>query len=177
MSVKPTDLWEFAEQVAFKSGSGWEYVLDPIGLIHYSDFPRYDATPMNLEVFAATGGNGTHFGILDSPGNPVVMVVPMSIERAHTVVGGTFHEFLRLGCKCGYFGLEQLAYDWNGTIEWIKDTHVSTQHPTETKLLDALMQRFELEPIPDPHKRLKEWRREHRDRIIVDGESNNESDG
>lgn len=168
--ITPADVWDFAKQIAAEDGSDWEAVLDPIGLLYDGDFPRYDATPVNSEFFATTGGDGTHFVLLDAPGNPIVMVVPMAFERAHIVVGDDLLEFLCLGCKCGYFGLEQLAYDWTGTIKWIEANHDPTQGQAEARLLDALRRRFSLEPIPDPNQRLNELRREHRAKIVVDSE-------
>lgn len=166
-TITPADLWNFAKQIAAEDGSDWEAVLDPIGLLYDGDFPRYDATPINSEFFATTGGDGTHFVLLDAPGNPVVMVVPMAFERAHIVVGDNLFEFLCLGCRCGYFGIEQLAYDRTGTIEWIKGAVESPQNPAAARLLEAFRQRFGLEPISDPDERLKELRREHRSEIIV----------
>lgn len=168
--ITPADLWEFAKQCSDVDGSDWETVLDPIGLLYDGDYTRYDATPTNCEFFATTGGDGTHFVLLDAPSHPVVMVVPMAFERAHVVVGDNLREFLCLGCGCGYFGLEQLAYDWIGTIEWIKNTDSATQGSAKSKLLHALRKHFGLEPIPDPLKRLNELRREHRTKIIVDSE-------
>lgn len=169
-SITPADLWDFAKMLASENDSDWETVLDPIGLLYSGDFAHYDATPTNGEVFATTGGDGTHFVLLDAPGNPVVMVVPMAFERAHVIVGDNLREFLCLGCKCGYFGLEQLAYDWVGTIEWIKDPDATTQGQTKGKVLHGFRQHFNLEPLPDPHKRLNELRHEHRAKIIVDSE-------
>ncbi len=169
--ITPADLWDFAKQIAAEDGSDWESVLDPIGLLYGGDFPRYDATPTNGEVFATTGGDGVYFVFLDVPGNPVVMVVPMAFERAHIIVGGNLREFLCLGCMCGYFGLEQLAYDWIDTIEWIKDPRSSKQYPEELRLLFALRQRFGLEPLADPYKRLKELRGQYRNCIVVSSEN------
>lgn len=169
--ITPADLWDFAKQLAAEDGSEWEVALDSIGLLHVTDFPSYDVTPTNCKVFATTGGNGTHFAILDTPGSPIVMVVPMAFDRPHTVVGGDLREFLCLGCECGYFGLEQLAYDWIDTSEWIKDPQSSKQYPEELRLLSALRQRFRLEPLADPYKLLKELRRQYRDCIVVTNEN------
>ena len=176
VSITPADLWDFAKQIASVKGSDWETALDPIGLLHDANFGRYDLTPINSVFFATTGGNGTHFVLMDAPGSPVVMVAPMAFDRPHTVVGRDLREFLSLGCKCGYFGLEQLVYDWIGTINWIKDPIASTQGSAEADLLDALCQHFSLQPIADPETRLKELRREHRDRIILSDDSSYESD-
>ncbi|MGD1915141.1 MAG: hypothetical protein ACFCBV_02995 [Phycisphaerales bacterium] len=165
--ITTADLWDFARESVKDKGSEWEGALDAIGLLHDADFPPYDATPLNCRVFATTGGNGTHFAALDTPGEPIVMVVPMAFDRPHIVVGESLREFLCLGCECGYFGLEQLVYDWTGTIEWINDPESSHQYPEELRLLGELRRRFELEPLADPHGRLKELQRQYRSCIVA----------
>lgn len=85
---------------------------------------------------------------------PVVMTVPMSDVR-NIVVGETFIEFLRLGCRTGYFSLEQLAYDWQGRIEKIQKQTAITDEDV-TSRLRLINDRFGLEPWSNVGERLGE---------------------
>ena len=101
--------------------------LGPLGL-HLRD--RLEAnlyefcTPPDCWVFADTGGDGVHFGLLADAGrltdeSPVVVSVPC--YPANVAVGGDLLDFLSLGCRRGYFALEQLAYDRAETVRAYTD--------------------------------------------------------
>lgn len=111
----------------------------------------YESTPTNTDTFAYTGGDGVHYGFLlladrAADALPVVMTVPMA--SANIIVGATFFEFLRLGCRNGYFSLEQLSYDWDGTVAHLQSIHEIPEHD-EKGYLRAINERFGLTPWPD----------------------------
>lgn len=99
------------------------------------DESRYGhCTPANCVTFAHTGGEGVHFSFLLDDGAvnercPVVVTCPC-LSGGTYVVGEGLHEFLCLGHYRGYFGLEQLAFypeltmevftnpNWRPTEQW-----------------------------------------------------------
>jgi len=95
-----------------------------LGLIDPPEQDYFDSTPANTFAFAATGGECVHFSLVAvggvvSDSSPVVMTVPSaggSPMECNFLLSETLHEFLCLGCRWGYFGLEQLAYEYEGTI-------------------------------------------------------------
>lgn len=80
----------------------------------------YDASPIGYCAFASTGGDGVHFNVPIDGAGPIIMTVPMAFDRPNIIVGADIMEFLSLGCIFGYFCLEQLAYDFEGTISSIQ---------------------------------------------------------
>lgn len=110
----------------------------------------YDAVPVGYLSFASTGGDGVHFNIPKGEAGPIIMTVPMAFDRPNIVVGANVGEFLSLGCVFGYFRLEQLAYDMDGTISAI-------QHPEEqSDALHKLSTYFGLRPWQNVGQRLDE---------------------
>jgi hypothetical protein len=127
---------------------------------------RYYCTPLNCRTFAATGGDGTHFSLLvrDARINdqsPVVMTVPPVAENF--IVGESLFDFLCLGYYRGYFGLEQLSYHREETLE----AYINPAwRPSETRhhsvgfvhddcgqrLLALLVARLNLQPWPDARR-------------------------
>ena len=82
--------------------------------------PAYDQTPRNCITFASTGGDGVHFsyllaGEVPTDDSPIVMTVPMAGDP-NRMVGRNLRHFLGLGRHSGYFMLEQLQYDYAGTV-------------------------------------------------------------
>ena len=149
MDIKPRDLWEFGNELdSLYPPRLEEHSLNEVGLIA-DDFAGY-ATPANAEVFARTGGDGVHFTRLTDSAQPIVMVVPMKYPDPYVVVGQSLHDFLRLGCRCGYFGLEQLVYDWKETVDWIREGDDREDYPQLAKLAEH----FKLEPHADPASHL-----------------------
>lgn len=143
----------------------WNAYFDPIGLILYVP-PKcggYWCTPVNSLTFAATGCDGTHYGLLCLPERrrdeqPVVMTVPMS-DGANVVVGETLREFLALGCRVGYRNLEGLVYQRDETLATLeRDEYDSEDSPDEIAMLRTLAATFGLRPWPNPKARLAELR-------------------
>ena len=89
---------------------------------------------------------------------PVVMTVPIAGET-NMVVGGNLIEFLELGCRYGYFALEQLAYDRLKTLAALQSGKHAYDKP-EGELLTTLRERFQLQPWPDVASRLRQLRKE-----------------
>jgi len=129
------------------------------------DASRYTHhTPLNCRTFASTGGDGVHFSFLVRDGlvreeSPVVLTVPCA--AANLVVGENLFDFLSLGSRRGYFGLEQLAYapkvaeevytnpDWQPSDRWHKSVGFVTDE-AERGVLELLTSEFGLRPWPSP---------------------------
>lgn len=123
--------------------------MDSIGLHMTEELIEewYDSSPLNCVAFATTGGDGVHFSIFkdyDVENSPVVMTVPMNFGEENMIVTNSLHDFLRLGCKFGYFNLEQLSYDYEATVQKIEDCN--KQEVKNPELL-ALSTEFKLSPI------------------------------
>jgi hypothetical protein len=82
------------------------------------------------------------------------MTVPMQFDHPNHVVGTTLHQFLCLGCRTGYFSLEQLAYDPLGTVERL--TVGEPDPAVDQHQLDFLVERLELQPWTNIGSRLAE---------------------
>lgn len=121
----------------------------------------YWCTPSNALTFATTGGDGVHYSLLAigdefTDFSPVVMTVPCC-DTPNVVVGANLREFLALGCRYGYFGLEQLVYDRRGTLEELRLARFSPDSgPDERNLLRSLSSTFRLSPWSRPSQRLDE---------------------
>lgn len=169
-----TRLWSLARELT-PAGKNPAAIFDcsGVGLILEARLCRAgnSSTPINSLTFAHTGGDGVHFGFLmlaeRMPDEmPVVMTVPMS-DIGNIVVGENFLEFLRLGCRNGYFSLEQLAYDPTEWIERIQGQSVFTSEDTDG-LLRAISERFGLEPWRSVGDRLAELQSMYGPRIELE---------
>ena len=49
--------------------------------------------------------------------SPIICTVPEPGDQQNFIVGKNLNQFLSLGYYCGYFGLEQLAFDLDGTLQ------------------------------------------------------------
>lgn len=122
----------------------------------------YEATPRSALVFASTGGDGVHFSLIPNemtaPENwPVVMTVPMQFDRPNLVVGANLPEFLGLGLKVGYFGLEQLAYDFDGMIRLLDRNQTGDEsEDAMASTLQAIAEAFSISPWRE-HRRRLQW--------------------
>jgi hypothetical protein len=111
--------------------------LLPVRPLEYGD---YFCTPVNSLCFARTGGDGVHFSILnytsESDTGPVVMTVPM-VSRNNIVVAENLEEFFAIGCRNGWFALEQLAYNESEVLEYYAtlDEELSEEEQTFLTLL------------------------------------------
>ena len=147
------ELWN----VASSTGRDPESAFESIGL--FLERPgvlgpwNYDATPPGARTFASTGGDGVHFSAVPA-GDAliVVMTVPMMFDAPNVVVGQDLRDFLSLGCRFGYFGLEGLAYGRDETILDIERT--ANQAPSGD--LATLGDHFALRPWVNVAERLVE---------------------
>ncbi|MBH9579386.1 hypothetical protein [Inhella proteolytica] len=156
-------LWGLTGSDPECASADWNDFFDPIGLILLAP-PRnygYWCTPLNSLTFATTGGDGVHYGLLALDGqftdfSPVVMTVPMS-DTSNTIVGANLKEFLALGIRFGYFGLEQLVYDRHNTMQELElpnfDQEMSQR---ERSLLNLISSEFNIRPWSRVDQRLKE---------------------
>lgn len=169
-------LWSVAQNVARELDTKPNSVFDPIGLILcYPPEPEnYDLTPLNSLAFARTGGDGVHYSFIETDeGNfdnhsPIIMTVPMQFDNPNMVVGSNLHEFLCLGCRVGYFWLEQLVYDKSRTIARLEvpdivyvedfgaDYANNPDYQRERHFLDRLTQDLNLAPWRRIESRLAE---------------------
>jgi hypothetical protein len=168
-------LWALAERLAERAGGDPADVFFPLGLrLHGPDGDRWDyhATPVTSTTVASTGGDGVHFGLLHgstaaSSTAPVAMTVPMQLDAPNHVVGASLREFLALGCRTGYFQLEQLASRW-GRLEVVSRLEAGhgdagwegwdglEEAIAPVELLAALTQEFDLAPWAHVEQRLAE---------------------
>ena len=167
------DLWKLTDGDP-ASSSRAAAAFEDAGLILIAP-PRwygYESTPANATSFATTGGDGVHYSWLtfdgvDAERAPIVMTVPMaSEERTNIIVGENLREFLNLGCRYGYFPLEQLAYDWDETIRELERQRVAPNAwPEKRRKLNMLTEALGLVPWPSPRQRLRALQDEFLPRI------------
>ena len=139
------------------------------------DYPAYTSTPRNSLTFASTGGDGVHYGFLvgsqfKESDPPIVMTVPMNFDLPNVIVGENLEEFLALGCRAGYFSLEQLVYD---RVRTIRDLETGDLYPDTTDeeldLLTAICAEFEVAPWPNVEGRLDQLRDRFHELLDVAG--------
>lgn len=145
-------LWQLAKNDAMH--------FEPVGLI-LQDIKNegYESTPKNSLVFASTGGDGVHFSFLcdnfPNEKSPIVMTVPMNDDNI--IVGENLLEFLALGCRYGYFALEQLSYDRDETLSMLNKKEFWDDYTDfQKELLEEISTAFLLKPWNDHAKRLSE---------------------
>lgn len=147
-------LWALSDQRLPEGGAAYSSHFDEIGLLLSLPLKpsRYGwCSPTNVLRFAETGGDGVQFSLLLLDGtlsedSPVVMTVPMAMgDRKNFVVGENLSDFLALGCRRGYFILEQLAYrpDWL-LSELAAEEYGRDVSDHQKQLLDSLSVAFDL---------------------------------
>ena len=166
--MKTTDNLDKLFGLAGSSGvpDDWNDFFDPIGLILQIPPKReeYWCTPLNCVTFARTGGDGTHYSLVSIPKRrrdqwPVVMTVPMS-DDPNVIVGEDLRDFLALGCRAGYFGLEGLVHQPRATIAELKRAAYDDEaDKRQIRMLKTIATKFELKPWADPRRRLAELKR------------------
>jgi hypothetical protein len=162
MTETLTRLWSLTDEELSDSPPDWNNYFDPIGLILQGKLESADywCTPMNSVTFASTGGDGVHYGLLDigqgfSESSPVVMTVPMC-DTPNTIVGANLLEFLALGCRQGYFSLEQIIYQREAEIDALDSaTFEKEAGEDEIRLLTSITTHFDLKPWADHESRLR----------------------
>ena len=164
MNSLPTlvsDLWRLAGGNPQDPSCNWNVAFDSIGLILFAP-PRhggYWCTPTNSVTFATTGGDGVHYSWLVDPEigldfAPIVMTVPMC-DTPNLIVGANMREFLSLGCRYGYFALEQLIYHRQRTLDELASKSIPKDATTvERELLRKISDSFNLQPWEAPEERL-----------------------
>jgi hypothetical protein len=167
-------LWELAGSDPLDAKNDWNEALEPVGLILFAP-PRnggYWCTPVNSLSFATTGGDGVHYSLLATEGgftdfSPVVMTVPMC-DTPNVIVGGNLKEFLALGCRFGYFSLEQLVYHPERTLAELEAQRFDPEaRPAERALLHKIAAHFGVAPWSNPQRRLEELRSRHGGSIML----------
>ncbi|GAA0717273.1 hypothetical protein [Dokdonella soli] len=156
-------LWSLTGRSPSHSAADWNHFFDPIGLILLAPAAKnnYWCTPLNSFTFAATGGDGVHYGLVNTGSgftdfSPVVMTVPMC-DTPNLIVGANLKEFLSLGCRFGYFALEQLIYNRERTIRELATGQFDPeQEEKERRLLKSITEAFNLKPWANPAARLEE---------------------
>ncbi|MDR2875325.1 MAG: hypothetical protein LBV44_05290 [Methylobacillus sp.] len=149
-------LWQMAD-----NGSADVTALESIGLIleRPPSNGGYPDTPVNSVAFAYTGGDGVHYSWLVLPDRPVdlspiVMTVPMG-DTPNVIVGESFHDFLCLGSRSGYFSLEQISYQPEEAINALASQDFDPEiGDTERDFLQRLAKEFNLAPWSAPNQRL-----------------------
>ncbi len=132
----------------------------------------YWCTPVNSCTFAHTGGDGVHFGFILYDGeirenSPVVMTVACSDTPNH-IVGKDLREFLSLGCRFGYFQLEELQHQPQVTLtELARKRFRPDMGDDERRVLELLGTAFDLKPWDSPNERLQELRQMFWDQLEV----------
>ena len=118
-----------------------------------------DVTPRNAVAFAETGGEDVHFSLVTTKGrvsdaSAVVLTVPSAggtpWDRSF-LVAESLHDFLCLGCASGYAHLEQLAYDWEGTVA---DLEAQAEAEGMEDTLQVYREELGLEPPASPRATL-----------------------
>lgn len=155
VNVSLEELWALAEAEATKRGAEADYVFGEIGLFLEmpAKYAGYYPTPTNTSTFARTGGDYVHYGLMQvgdalTDASPVVMTLPFS-DNHNVVVGESLWDFLCLGCEVGYFGLEQLAYQRQKTLDLLERADHPERFETTMErrdLLAVLTQAFALKP-------------------------------
>jgi len=144
--------------------------FDSIGLnlLQQPECWGYWCTPTNTVSFAATSGDGVHFGFLCKQGipledSPIVMTLP-SADVSNIIVGENLIEFLSFGCRTGYFELEQIEYQPEFQIP-IMDSQLYLEEATkeEIGLLKEIEFAFELKPWVNHASRLLELKNNYID--------------
>ncbi len=156
-------LWKLTGVSRTSFGENENIYFDPIGLILLKEPVNWEywCTPTNSVTFATTGGDGVHFGFLCNDGQPtdktpIVMTLPCA-DTPNIIVGENFKEFLALGCRTGYFDLEQIEYQPESHIPYL-DSHTYSEEAmsNEIEMLNAIENEFSLKPWKNHKARLSE---------------------
>lgn len=163
MIEKLEKLWQLSGEQRSQFPDSKNFHFDPVGLILFRDIENmgYWCTPENSVTFATTGGDGVHFGFLTDNGevnenSPIVMTLPCA-DTSNIIVGENFEEFLSLGCRGGFFELEQIEYQPNEHIPFLDSQQYSAEmEPNEIQLLKSIENEFRLKAWSNHAARLAE---------------------
>jgi hypothetical protein len=155
--------WDACDRIARDRGTKPVCALEPAGIYLVRPLERFDyhCTPTNSVTFAHTGMDGEHFGFLaigNSPvgAQPVVMTVPMAFrdDRIDSfVIAEDLEEFLRLGCRVGWWMLPDLLMRGpDDVLAHYQNTAMDS--PEGNAVLQALRGLLGLTPVPLDRERL-----------------------
>ncbi|QDT63517.1 hypothetical protein [Calycomorphotria hydatis] len=125
---------------------------DQIGII--PSFPLqwhgYLQTPLNSACIGSTGGDGTHFSLIEVGGritedSPVVVTYPCDDQSY--VVAESLYDFLCLGLHYGYFNYMDVFWDQSNASRtgwWFADD----LEEDDRQLLKQLAEELNLKPLP-----------------------------
>ena len=78
-------------------------------------------------------------------------------DTPNTIVGANLKEFLALGCRYGYFALEQLVYDGDATLQELELARFDRGHTQHARnLLQKVASTFDLKPWQKTAERLQQ---------------------
>ncbi len=167
------DFWRIDDQIKATWGKKLYQHIDYCGLepVRPLQHHGYFCTPTNSLTFAATGGDGVHFGIVTSSKQkeavgPVVMTVPMA-DTKNVVVAENLEEFFSLGYYAGWFALEEIVYDLEGIIEYYAkpDAELTKQ---QTAFLEMIRKELPIQHIPLMKVRLNELEKAYLPLLKID---------
>ncbi len=166
------DFWEIDDLITRKWGKDLYKHIDYCGLepVRPMKHHGYFCTPKNSLTFAATGGNGVHFGLVNGYNNkgdlgPIVMTVPMADEN-NVIIAEDLHEFFSLGYYVGWFALEQIVYNLDGIIEYYSKPD-KEMDPEESNFLELVRREMPIKHIALSANRLEELKREYFEKLEI----------
>lgn len=153
MTITFEQLWAIAKRESQRIGETPNDIFLPVGLrLEIPVKPwEYYCTPTNVKTFASTGCDGVHYSFLELSSSselPVVMTVPANYENPNpnVIISENLYEFLCLGSKASYIGLEELSYE-NGELSLLKSVDYAEFLSNEQiDILNILSSEFSLHP-------------------------------
>ena len=141
----------------------------------------YWCTPTNSLSFAWNGGGGTHFSFLVQNNrvhnrSPIICTVPEPAGKQNFIVGENLNDFLSLGYYLGYFCLEQLAFDFDRTLQAFVSSNWKSESETDylvgwatdsnhAPVLEFFRDKMELSPWKGGKRRFKSLQRRFMTRL------------
>ena len=114
--------------------------------------------PVNkFKIFAETGGNNVHYCYTEDDNencDGVFLCVPAAPKIIY--LGENLREFLSVGCIYGFGDLENLAFEFDSTIEEIRNASLADLSEDEEEALSLLQEEFKISPPVDLKKNLME---------------------
>lgn len=117
----------------------------------------YSCTPSNTLAFAWSGGDGEHYSFVvkDAQVNadsPVILTAPANSGNENHLLADSFHSFLRLGIRRGFFGLSQFAYAPEAALAAYGTTDApgmesQASDPRQTQVLAFIAEKLDLTPL------------------------------
>jgi hypothetical protein len=153
MTITFKQLWAIANRESQRIGETPDDIFLPVGLrLEIPVKPwEYYCTPTNVRTFASTGCDGVHYSFLELSSSselPIVMTVPANYgnPNPNVIISENLYEFLCLGSKASYIGLEELSYE-NGELSFLKSVDYAEFLSNEQiDFLDILISEFSLHP-------------------------------